>query len=139
MISNLVEYFSPEQEFYLNNISYQRIDKTIESDNHSLNCTDSINVDVYGDECVRVLVSRVLEFNPEELFEMSISFGAILRFVPEKVHEHDWNNINMAEEFRYNGEFVTGNLMARISLLIAQITSSFGQLPLVLPPNVTQN
>ena len=45
----------------------------------------------------------------------------------------------MAEEFRDNGKFVTDNLMSRISLMIAQITSSYGQSPLILPPVVAKN
>ena len=42
-------------------------------------------------------------------------------------------NINLADEFRKNGDFVTIQLMSRITLLIAEITSSFGQQPLILP------
>ena len=52
----------------------------------------------------------------------------------EKVKEHDWHNMNMAAEFKENGAFVLNNLMSRISLQIAQITSSYGQVPLILPP-----
>ena len=44
--------------------------------------------------------------------------------------------MNLAEEFRKNGQFVLGNLMNRISLLIAEITSSFGQAPIILPPSI---
>ena len=54
----------------------------------------------------------------------------------ERKEEYDWDKINLAEEFRENGEFVLGNLMSRISLLIAEITSSFGQIPLILPPAI---
>lgn len=81
-------------------------------------------------------VNRVLKFDPEEIFELSVSYGAILKFKHEKKEDYDWNNINLAEEFRENGQFVLANLMNRISLLIAEITSSFGQTPLVLPPSV---
>ena len=37
--------------------------------------------------------------------------------------------MNMAAEFKENGAFVLNNLMSRISLQIAQITSSYGQVP----------
>lgn len=136
MIKNLIEYFQPEQEFYLQNISYNRLEKN-EQEKHTLNCFDNIQVDKSENE-VRITVTRSLKFDPEELFSLNVSFGAVLKFVLERKNEYDWNKINLAEEFKNNGEFVTGNLMSRISLLIAQITSSFGQQPIVLPPSVAQ-
>ena len=41
-----------------------------------------------------------------------------------------------AKEFEKHGDFVLENLMNRISLLISEITSSFGQSPIVLPPTI---
>lgn len=135
MISNLVDYFSDEQEFYLENISYSRIDKKEQAKEYSLNCIDNIGVEV-NEEVVKLTVSRVLKFDPEEFFELSVSFGAILKFNEENKKEHDWKEIHLADEFRENGQFVLGNLMSRISLLIAEITSSFGQTPIILPPEI---
>lgn len=91
MIKNLSEYFLPEHQFYLQNVSYNKIDNNEVKEEYSLNCFDSIKADVEG-----------------------------------------------CDEVRNNGEFVTNNLMARISLLIAQITTSFGQSPIILPPNVAK-
>lgn len=135
MISNLVDYFVAEQEFYLDKVSYNRIDKKEEAKEYSLNCIDNVEAKVNGD-IVKLTVTRVLKFDPEEIFEMSVSFGAILRFNEEKKKEYDWGKINLAEEFRENGQFVLSNLMNRISLLIAEITSSFGQTPIILPPTI---
>lgn len=139
MISNLADYFLPEQEFYLHSISYERIEKSIDDEKHSLNCIDNIQADVYNKEKVRIIVTRTLNFEPEEMFSLSVSFGAILKFNHQKCDDYDWHNINVADEFKNNGGFVTRNLMSRISLQIAQITSSFGQMPLILPPEVAQN
>lgn len=138
MIKNLSEYFLPEHEFYLQNISYNRIEKIADEEEHSLNCVDSIKVDVDGNESARVTVTRTLYFEHNELFNLTVTFGAILKFDPAKKDEYKWHEINMAEEFRKNGEFVTNNLVARISLLIAQITSSYGQTPLILQPSVAK-
>ncbi|MDE7224687.1 MAG: hypothetical protein K2O34_13030 [Acetatifactor sp.] len=138
MIKNLSEYFLPEQEFYLHKIVYDRIDGIVSKKEFMLNCADNINVEVGENSQVRVMVSRTLSFEPDEMFYLSVSFGANLRFEPQKANEYNWNEINLAEEFRDNGNFVTDNLMSRIALLIAQITSSFGQQPLVLPPNVAR-
>lgn len=72
------------------------------------------------------------------MFCLSVAFGADLKFDPQKVNDYNWHEINLAEEFRDNGKFVTDNLMSRITLLIAQITSSFGQPPIVLPSSVAK-
>lgn len=136
MISNLAEYFENEQEFYLDKVLYNRIDKKLQEEEHSLNCFDNIEVEVSGD-VVKVTVMRSLKFEPEEIFELSVSYGAILKIKKEKEMDYNWNQIDLAEEFRMNGQFVLGNLMNRMSLLIAEITSSFGQAPLILTPRIT--
>lgn len=136
MISNLVDYFENEQEFYLDKVLYNRIDKKEHIKEYSLNCIDNIDVDINQD-IVKLTVKRVLKFEPEEIFELSVSYGATLKIKKEKKQDYDWNKINLAEEFRENGQFVLGNLMNRISLLIAEITSSFGQEPLILPPVIS--
>lgn len=136
MIHNLSEYFLPEQEFYLHKIVYDRIDSVMEKSEFTLNCVDNINVEVGENREVRIIVTRSLVFEPEKMFRLSVAFGANLKLEPQKEHEYNWHEINLAEEFRQNGYFVTTNLMSRITLLIAQITSSFGQQPLILLPDV---
>ena len=138
MIKNLSEYFLPEQEFYLHKIVYDRIENTTSKAEFSLNCADNINVEINDKNRVRIILTRSLTFEPEEMFKLSVAFGTELKFEPQKVNEYNWNEINLAEEFRDNGKFVTDNLMSRITLLIAQITSSFGQQPLILPPSVAK-
>lgn len=138
MIKNLSEYFLPEQEFYLHKIVYNRIDSIASEKVFSLNCADNINVEVNENNGVKIIVTRSLTFKPEEMFCLSVAFGADLKLDPQKVNDYNWHEINLAEEFRDNGKFVTDNLMSRITLLIAQITSSFGQPPIVLSPSVAK-
>ncbi len=138
MIKNLSEYFLPEHEFYLHKIVYDRLDNVTSEETVPLNCADNINVEIKSNSSVKIIVTRSLYFEPEEIFRLSVAFGANLKFEPQKVSEYNWNEINLADEFRDNGHFVTDNLMSRISLLIAQITSSFGQQPLLLAPIVAK-
>lgn len=49
MIDNLVDYFETEQDFYLDKVVYNRIDKKGEAEEYSLNCIDNINVEVNED------------------------------------------------------------------------------------------
>lgn len=132
MISNLVDYFEDGQEYYLEKIVYDRIETPSISGEYMLNCVENISAVVEG-SAVRLTVQRTLSFDPQGIFGLTVSFGAILRFNESKKNEIDWKNINLAEEFKVNGDFATTNLISRISLLIATITSSFGQQPLILP------
>ncbi|HCW22895.1 MAG TPA: hypothetical protein DGX96_04290 [Lachnospiraceae bacterium] len=134
MIENLAEYFKPEHEYYLANIAYERLDMQ-EEKSHSLKCTDDISTKIIGNEYLELIVTRKLEFQPSEIFNLSVSYGARLQFVPERLAEYNWSNIDLNEEFRLNGRFVTFNLLNRISLLVGEITSSYGQTPLILAPN----
>ena len=138
MIKNLAEYFLPEQEFYLHKIVYDRLDSVTSEKMVPLNCADNVNVEVSSNSGVKIIVTRSLYFEPEEIFRLSVAFGANLKFEPQKANEYNWHELNLAEEFRDNGDFVIANLMSRITLLIAQITSSFGQQPLILSPVVAR-
>lgn len=118
----------------MDTISYNRanVQKRNINAEFALLCHDNVKVDV-NDAGVRIIIMRTLAFEPDEIFNLSVSFGAYLKF-NEKKSEYEWTNINLAEEFRDNGDFVTAQLMSRISLLIGQITSSFGQYPIITPP-----
>ena len=133
MIRNLSEYFKPELEIFLDTVSYKRIEKLNNNCEQELSllCQDNLKV-MTNEDGVRIIVTRTLMFEPEELFALNVSFGADLKFNERKA-EHEWTKINLAEEFGENGDFVTAQLMSRISLLIGQITASFGQSPLILP------
>ena len=133
MIRNLSEYFKPELEIFLDTVSYKRIENLNNKCEQELSllCQDNLKV-MTNEDGVRIIVTRTLMFEPEELFALNVSFGADLKFNERKA-EHEWTEINLAEEFGENGDFVTAQLMSRISLLIGQITASFGQQPLILP------
>lgn len=115
------------------------MNSAIAKDEFFLNCTDNIYVEKNETNGVKVIVTRELFFEPGELFRLSVAFGADLQFDLQRVDEYDWNEVNLAEEFRVNGDFVISNLMSRITLLIAQITSSYGQQPLILPPVISKS
>ncbi len=137
-MQNLGQYFMNEHQIYLKGINFERFDVILQPPNGeiTLNCTDNIVATVKDDEGVEIILTRKLTFVPEQLFGLEISFGADLKFVKEKAKEINWREINLADEFRDNGDFILSNLLSRISLLVAQITSSFGQTPLIIPPSM---
>lgn len=140
MIDNLSSYFLPKQQFYLHSVSFERIEKspsdteTVQS--ITLTCNDnlSVNLDTNTD-IVNLLITRSVSFSPDLFFHASVTYGAILK-LNEKKTEINWNAIDLAKELLQNGQFVTNNLLARITLLLGEITSSSGQTPLILPPQI---
>lgn len=100
MIENLEQYFEKDYQFYLDRIKYDRIESGDAEGEVTLNCSDSISVMVNGSEGVTLIVTRTMHFDPEILFGLEVSFGAELRFVQEKKSEVEWNNIDLASEFK---------------------------------------
>ena len=137
MIANLGKYFQQEHAYYLNHINYRIIENNVEE--AAPGCVDHISAEVQGSEQVRVILTRTLKFEPESLFELSVSYGVILKFNSENKDEINWHGIQLAEIFKENGGFALQNLMNRISLLIAEITASYGQSPIILPPMIAGN
>lgn len=133
MISNLSEFFSPEHEYYLNEISYKRLQPQASDSGSSLNCVEGLTAKLNKDGGVTVVLQRVLKFDPPAVFELEVSYGANLRFVADKKHEIEWDKLNLSKEFRDNGDFILDNLISRMTLLIGEITSSYGLIPIMLP------
>lgn len=136
MIANLEQYFEKDYRFYLDRIKFDRVESEEEVGEVSLNCRDSISVAVNNDEGVTLIITRKMYFDPNVLFELGVSFGVDLKFIQEKKTEIEWDSVDLASEFKKSGEFVLQNIMSRISLLIGQITASFGQTPLMTPPGI---
>lgn len=135
MIRNLQEYFDPRQQVFLESIKYTKLDKDNGKKELLLNCQDTIEPEVLEDR-LKLIVHRTLGFEDDQLFKLSVSAGVILKFIPEKKKDYEWDKLNLSEEFRENGQFALSNIMNRMSLVIAQITSSFGQPPIILPTGI---
>ena len=102
MIRNLSEYFKPELEIFLDTVSYKRIENVNDKCEQELSllCQDNLKA-MLSEDGVRIIVTRTLMFEPEALFALNVSFGADLKFNERKV-EHEWTEINLAEEFGEN-------------------------------------
>ena len=135
-LKNLSDYFKDEQECFLEYANYEIIKESEEQEEYELDCSDKILVDVEKDNGVKVTLERSLYFNPESLFKAKVVFVALLEFREERKDELDWDKINLAQEFLNNGEFVLRGLTSRASILISQITSSCGQMPIITPPSI---
>ena len=132
---NFKEFFEDNYQLYLKDIDYKAlsIDPIVEK----------IDVKIKDDLCffdnkdkktLEFEVKRTVDFYPDALYKLSIEFGAKLKVKNEApiLDSIDWK-----KEFKENEICINmiNGLIARISVLISQITSSYGQVPLVTPPS----
>ena len=135
-MENFNSYFLPERKIFLENISYEALrENGAREKGKRLGCKDSIVAQLRYPVGVRIIFNRRLAFEPEELFELSVSFGADLKFDPEKRDLVDWKSVNVAHEFQVGCPTLFAALNARCTLLIAQITSSAGASPVIPLPS----
>ncbi|MBQ7474776.1 MAG: hypothetical protein IJS78_02530 [Clostridia bacterium] len=138
-MENFSSYFLPERRIFLENISYEALRESgAKAKGKQLGCRDSIVAQLRYPVGIRIIFNRRLAFEPEELFELSVSFGADLRFDPEKRDLVDWKSVNIAEEFRRGFPTLAASLNARCTLLVAEITASAGASPVIPLPAVNK-
>lgn len=133
---DIVEYFEEERNLYLVKVEYHLNDEMDEDipDELTLDCEDSVTAEVYSEEAiVRVVFTRNLSFSPVGPYGLTVAFGLDLMISDEYVDTVDWDELNLAEEIMEDGGDILNELIARTSLLIGQITSSYGQAPLLTP------
>lgn len=132
-MKNFYELFEKEHQFYLEKIEYGRINIATPNSDLQLTIKDSIDHSIETNK-LNIVFTRKLVFSPESFFNLSISFGAILT-IKKEYRDYNWDELDLQDEFLTNGGFVINNLISRTNLLVAEITSSFGQSPIILPPN----
>ena len=132
---NFNEYFKGASKVMLDNIRYE----TVKPENMKqglqlkMNCKDTILAQL-ANEGVKINFNRQVKFDPEGVFDLSVTFTTFLPFVMEKKDEIDWKNMDIAGEFRKSNHPLMSVMMSRASLLIGQITSASGNNPLITPP-----
>ena len=134
-MENFASYFLPERRIFLENISYESLGSNAPKEKGKrLDCKDSVVAQLKYPFGIKVVFNRRLAFQPEEIFELSVSFSAELKFDPEKRDLVDWKSVNIAQEFRIGFPTLFASLNARCTLLIAEITSAAGASPVIPLP-----
>jgi len=134
MIKNLNEYFSNDYEFYLDNIEYVHKKKTHVTSEYVLHCLDRLETKEISDEQLEVKVTRSLAFDPDDLYNLNVTFVAILSYNMDRKKELKELSSDLSKDLISDGQFFLSNIMSRISLLISDITASYGQPPIISPP-----
>jgi len=128
-------YFLAERRIFLENISYETTKPEAGAAGYKLSAKDSI-VSQLTESGVKITFNRELKFDPEGPFVLSISYSVFLIFNPGTKNEVDWKTVDMRTEFLKNCSNIVATMHSRIALLVAEITSSAGQPPIIMgmPP-----
>ena len=130
------QYIEPRQQTFLSNVEYRLLELVASGSKNVINVADNLEARFLDPKHIKLTLTRKLTFNPAGLFELSVSFGTILTLREDSYYLVDWKTYDVAEEIVRNSKNIINPLAARISLLIAEITSSYGQNPIVTPPTV---
>lgn len=124
-------YFLAERRVVLENISYETQRPAAVQGQFKLNVKDTIVAQLIGQAGVKCTYNRTLRFEPEGPFVLSVSFAVMLVFNPGTRGEIDWHTIDVAEEFKKNCPQLVQTMMAKASLLVAEITNANGGVPII--------
>ena len=127
----LNKYLKEEYQFALKQVVFQTVDECDEAEQFEINVSDDISVEVV-DKDIIVDYWRNVYFYPNGIFEIKVNFGLKMSFKDEAKLEDD--DINWAEELVSQENPYMRNVITRTSNIISNLTSSFGQQPLITPP-----
>ena len=132
---NFIETFNENYSYFLKEIQYQVITVGSIQDKIDIMIGDRLTFNMLDDLHVEIIVERTVKFEPNVVYELSVSFGAILELKDRNKIENDsdWKNDFIKSP---EGNTIIQGLLSRVSLQIAQITSSYGLNPIVTPPNL---
>ena len=129
-------YFLPGHQAFLEYANFETVSPTPGA--HKMACKDTIVARLSEPAGVKFTFNRSVSFEPEGLFCLSVTFSCFLRFREETRGELDWHTIDIAGEFRSGGGVILHELSSRASLLISEITSAAGQMPLITSAGTSQ-
>lgn len=127
---NFNRYFLAERRIVLDNISYETLRPL--PGQVKMNVKDLIVAQVMGQTGVKVTYNRMVSFDPEGLFRLSVTFGVMLVFNPGTRGEVDWHTVDVAAEFKKNCPQIVDIMASKATLLIAEITAANGGSPIIL-------
>ena len=136
---NYNEIFEKQGLLFLNDVSYELLTLEHNADNVKTVVIDDLKTDLIENNAkLRVIFTRKVVHEPQALFNLVVSVGAIFTFTDQFV-KNDIKRINFAEMLKANDNRLFINIISRTSQLISQITSSHGAVPLVTPPVFMDN
>ncbi len=131
-MENFERYFLHDKKILLENISYETIKPEGRITQVKLGVKDTIVAQLLKNG-IKINFNRAVNFDPEGIFSLSVTFSMMMLFDPSTAGEVDWKSTDIASEFRKSCPHLLTALMSRTSLMVSQITAAGGQNPLVTP------
>lgn len=120
-----IKVFASQYQIYLKSVHYEMADNDVVGP-VLVECSDNIVADIDGD-LVNVEITRTID---AKAFTLSVTMGAELRYRASCKQRPTKEEI----EEGIGSSFIASNIFSRLSLMISQISASYGQQPLVTPP-----
>lgn len=133
------EYFTGSFSIALENVVYNKLDG-IEGE-VSLRIDDVLEIkeNKTNVENITAIITRSFSFEPKSLVEVSVSFEVVLE-LNDKYKNSDKLDLSLIrKELISEDSVIMSIIMSRISLLISQLTSSYGERPIVTPPSFMES
>lgn len=131
------KYFLDEYQFTLKKATYTWIEANGHDGGLDLNIADGI-ISTAHDRSLEVTFERKVFFNPEALYSIEVVFAFTLTF-KDTVEAEEIEKINWSQELAETDNPYLGNVVSRTSNLIGMLTASYGQQPLITPPNIVRS
>ncbi|MBQ9814324.1 MAG: DUF432 domain-containing protein [Lachnospiraceae bacterium] len=128
---NLQDFFNDQYKFALKKVIFNMHDNPIQ-EAKELNVEDSLTHGI-KDDMLLIEFKRKVHFDPESVFDIEVAFLIQINIFKEKVKEAE--NIDWTSELleqKENAYFL--NVIPRAAGVISDITSSYGQPPIITPP-----
>lgn len=129
---NFNNYFEDEYQFSLKDVSYKKIECDEAFSSYELKIADTLQTEL-KENTLSITFARDIHFEPKSFFNLRVAFDILLH-LRDTVRKTD-DEIDWEQELLKNPNPYLGNVVSRASHLIAEITASFGQQPLITPPN----
>lgn len=132
-MSNFDEYFTGGCSISLKNVVYKKLAE-IEAD-VSLNVKDNLDIHKEGSDNIELIISRNLSFTPYSMVDIDVSFSVFLELNDKYKGDKQLDYTLIKKEILNKDSVIMSIIMSRISLLISQLTSSYGERPIITPPS----
>ena len=129
------EYFDGSCSISLDEVSYKKLDEADED--VTLNIKDDIQIkeNLCDSDRMTFIFSRNLSFSPKALFDITVNFEVVLELNDQYKGTNDWDYDKIRNGLLSEKNVIISIVMSRISLLISQLTSAYGERPIITPPS----
>lgn len=136
-MTNFDQYLKTDFKFAMESLSYKQLPPAPANTQMALTCRDLLEAKTELDKLM-LRFTRSMKFEPESLYELSVTYTAVANINVQGLSAVDWDNIDLSAEIRNGHCTLLSNLVSRTSMMIAQITSANGQVPVITPPAIAK-